>query len=288
MVAATLLWGGTFVVIRDSLRGLDPYALVFARFAVAGAVFSIVARLGRRPLTRPVLAWGVVSGLLSGSCYLLQAIGLTEISAGSSAFLTCAGSLFPALFAWPLLRQRPGGLLLAGLAIALAGAALLSLDATLRLGRGELITLAGAFGYALSIVAVGRLGADFDPLSLAAVQSWSVAALLAPAAPRAIGQFAALSPEGWLRFAYLAVAASLCATLLQLTAQRALPPGRIGLLLGLEPVFALGFAVAFGGERFVPRWWAGAGLILFAVALVEWPSLRGARATPAATGRSGA
>ena len=40
-------------------------------------------------------------------------------------------------------------------------------------------------------------------------------------------------------------------------AQRTLPPGRIGLLFALEPVFALAFALALRGERFVARWWAG-------------------------------
>ncbi len=287
MVGATLLWGATFVVIRDSLGGLDPYALVSARFAVAGALFSALAVLLRRRLTRPVLVWGALSGLFSGGCYLLQAIGLTEIPAGSSAFLTCAGSLFTGLLAWPLLRQRPGGALLGGLALALVGSALLSLDASLRLGRGELLTLAGALSFALAIVAVGRLGSGFDPLVLAAVQSCTVAALLAPAAPRALGQLALLPPEGWARFAYLALAGSVVATLLQLAAQRSLAPGRIGLLLALEPVFALGFAVSVGGERFVARWWLGAALILFAVAMVEWPSLRAARAPRPATGRSG-
>ena len=46
--------------------------------------------------------------------------------------------------------------------------------------------------------------------------------------------------------------------------------GRVGLLFALEPVFALLFALTLGGEHFDLRWWAGAALILGAVALVEW------------------
>jgi drug/metabolite transporter (DMT)-like permease len=60
------------------------------------------------------------------------------------------------------------------------------------------------------------------------------------------------------------------APLLQVYAQRTLPAGRMGLLFALEPVFALVFAVTLGAERFEPRWWLGAGLILFAVVMVEW------------------
>jgi drug/metabolite transporter (DMT)-like permease len=43
----------------------------------------------------------------------------------------------------------------------------------------------------------------------------------------------------------------------------------MGLLFALEPVFALLFAVTLGAERFEPRWWLGAGLILGAVVMVE-------------------
>jgi len=57
--------------------------------------------------------------------------------------------------------------------------------------------------------------------------------------------------------------------LLQVYAQRTLPAGRMGLLFALEPVFALLFAVTLGAERFEPRWWLGAGLILGAVVMVE-------------------
>lgn len=270
MVVATMLWGGTFVVIRDSLHGLDPGAIVFGRFALAGALLAGWLALRRVRPTRAVLLAGAISGLLFSACYLLQSVGLQHTSAGTSAFLTCAGSLTAGLFAWPLLRQRPGPAVWAGLALALAGSALLSLDDSLRLGPGEAITLLGALSFAAGIAWVGRLDGRFDPVALAAVQCLTMAAVMAPAAPRALGQFAQLSAAGWGRFGYLALAGSLAAPLLTLVAQRSLPPARIGLLLGLEPVFATMFAVTFGGEQFFGRWWWGAALILFAVALVEW------------------
>jgi drug/metabolite transporter (DMT)-like permease len=283
MVGATLLWGATFVVIRDSLPALDPGALVFGRFAIATILLALlVARRGVAP-ARGTLAVGAISGLLFGACYLLQAIGLTATSAGSSAFLTCAGSMFAGLFAWPVLGQRPGRALLAGLALALAGSALLSLDSSFRLGWGEAITLAGALGYGLGVAWVGRLGANVDPLLLAGLQSAAVALALSARAPLAVHQLAGLSGAGWARFGYLAIAGSVLAPLLQLRALQTLPPGRVGLLLALEPVFALIFAVTIGGERFVARWWIGAALILVAVLAVERRSSREASSRHPAT-----
>lgn len=274
MAGATLLWGGTFVVLRDALHGLSPFAVVFARFALAGAVFAALAAARRARWSRSTLVAGALSGICFGALYLLQAIGLESIPAGSSAFLTCAGSLFTGLLAWPLLRQKPHAALAAGMGIALGGAALLSLDQRLVLGTGEMITLAGALAWSLGLIVVGRLGGDFDPLALGAVQSLATAVCLSPYALRAAAEFSVLPAGGWWRFAYLLVAGSLVAPWLQLVAQRALPPGRIGLLLALEPVFALVFAVTVGRERFVGRWWLGAALILCAVALVESGSAR--------------
>lgn len=270
MVAATLLWGGTFVAIRDSVGAIPPATLVCGRFAVAALVFAaVLAVLGRRPAPRDLWV-GVGSGALMVGGYFFQAEGLRHTSAGSSAFLTCAGTLLAAFFAWPLLRQRPGPVLAAGIAIAMAGSALLSLREGLHLGRGEGLTLLGAAIYALQVVMLGRFAATADPLVLTGTQAATVALALAPFSGGAAATFGALDPAGWSRFAYLAVAGSTIAPLLQVLAQRRLPPGRVGLLFALEPVFALVFALTLGAERFEPRWWAGAGLILSAVVLVEW------------------
>jgi drug/metabolite transporter (DMT)-like permease len=206
---------------------------------------------------------------MAGS-FFLQAAGLRSTSAGSSAFLTCAGTLLAGFYAWAFLRQRPAPALVAGIALALAGSALLSLDGALRMGRGEVLTLAGAALYALQIVWIARHAETLEPLSVVAVQAAVVALLLAPFAGDLRSAYGALTAAGWGQFAYLALAGSSIAPLLQVLAQRRLSPGRVGLLFALEPVFALLCALTLGAERFAPRWWLGAGLILAAVALVEW------------------
>jgi drug/metabolite transporter (DMT)-like permease len=270
MVLATLLWGGTFVAIRDSVRALTPAALVFGRFAVAAVLFTLIAIARRRVPDRRSVVVGAGNGVLMAGSFFLQAAGLRFTSAGSSAFLTCAGTLFTAFYAWALLRQRPTPSLLAGTALALAGSALMSLDGALHVGRGEILTLAGASLYALQIVWIARHSDSLEPLSLVTVQVAVVALLLAPFAGDVRAAYGALRGPGWLQFGYLAVAGSSIAPLLQVRAQRRLSPGRVGLLFALEPVFALLFALTLGAERFAPRWWAGAGLILAAVLLVEW------------------
>jgi len=268
MVVATMLWGATFVIARDALVTVPPVTLIAGRFVVAGILLTLIAFAMRRPVNRTTIVTGLDSAPFTASGYAFQATGLTQTSAGSSAFLTAAGTLMVAPFARLFLRQRPGRVVWAGIALALLGSALLSWRTGFRFGRGELVTLLGATAYAGSLVIVAARIDRVDPVALTAVQSLGVAAVLlpfAPAPPLGVATGATLA-----RFAYLALAGSLVAPLLQVTAQRSLPPARIGILFALEPVFAVLFAVGFGAERFAFRWWAGALLILTAVGLVEW------------------
>ena len=268
LLGATAIWGATFVVIRDSVVSVDPAALVLARFCLAAPVLFASALLLRRRFTRAVWIGGALSGAVAALAFALQAQGLTSTAAGTSAFLTALGSLFAGFFAWPLLGQRPGRVLVVGVAIAGAGVALLTGVHGFSLGAGEALTIAGALAFGMQVVVLARFAPTVDPLALTAVQALGLAVAVAPfGAPHLSGAMfsAALLP----RLGYLVIGGSIVAPLLQILAQQRLSAGRTGLLLGLEPVFAAVFAVAFGAEHPPTAWWAGAALILLAVWLVE-------------------
>jgi drug/metabolite transporter (DMT)-like permease len=268
MAGATLLWGATFIVIRDTVARVDPVALVFTRFAIAAPLLFGLAFAARRRFTPAAWVGGGIAGVVAAIAFTLQAAGLRTTTAGTSAFLTSLGSLFAGLFAWPLLRQRPGQRLVWGMGLAAVGTALLTGVRGLQLGEGEVLTIAGAVTFAFQIVVLARFAPEADPLALAAVQALALAATAAPFAMTRLDA-ALFSHALGGRLAYLVLAGSVVAPVLQVMAQRTLSAGRTGLLLGLEPVFAAGFAVMLGGEHPPTQWWAGAGLILAAVWLVE-------------------
>ena len=268
MVVATALWGATFIAIRDTVARVDPAALVFVRFAIAAPVLVAVALVGRRPFTRAAWTGGALGGVLAAIGFVLQAAGLRHTSAGTSAFLTSLGALFAGLFAWPLLRQRPGRALALGMTVAAAGAALLTGTRGITPGSGEAYTIAGAVAFGLQVVVLARWAPAADPVALTAVQASVLAAASAPLGLAHLDA-AALSAPLAARLAYLVIAGSIAAPLLQVLAQRSLSAGRTGLLLGLEPVFATAFAVTLGAERPPTAWWVGAALILIAVWIVE-------------------
>ena len=171
-------------------------------------------------------------------------------------------------------RTTPSGLLLAGIALALAGSALLPTEGALKLGAGEVWTLLGSIAYAMQIVVLSRYAPSAAPIAIAFVQTATLALALTPFVHAPFTALAQLEHPDLLRLAYLAIAGSTIAPYLHITAQRVLPAGRIGLLFALEPVFALGFAVTLGGESFAGPWWTGAALILTGVVGVEFFDFR--------------
>jgi len=278
MVLATALWGGTFVILRDSLVSLSPAPLVCVRFACAALLLGAIAAARRARFDRAALRGGIFGGLAAAAGYACQATGLRTTSAGTSAFLTSAGTVFAGLLAWPLLGQRPTRELIAGIVLVVLGTALLANPGASGLGRGEAWTMAGSLAFALQVVVLARHAAAADPLALTTVQCATLALGIAPFAVAsgapAWAAFATATPATLARLAYLLCAGSIAAPLLQVAAQRVLPAGRVGLLFGLEPVFALVFAATLGGERFAPIWWLGAGAVLLGIAAVEVPAAR--------------
>jgi drug/metabolite transporter (DMT)-like permease len=272
LVLASLLWGATFVAIRDVVARVDPAALVFARFAIAGLLLVPYA-WARRGFGTGALAGGALSGLLGALGFVFQAAGLRETTPGTSAFITATGSLFAGVFAWPLLGQRPGLPLALGIGVAVVGAALLTPPTGWGGSAGEALTALGAIAFGLQIVALARFAPGADPVALSAVQAVVLAAAVAPFGVPRLPQ-APLDPRLAGELAYLIVAGSIVAPLCQVIAQRSLGAGRVGLLLGLEPVFAVLFAIAFAAERPTPMWWLGAALILLAVTFVERDAAR--------------
>ena len=153
-------------------------------------------------------------------------------------------------------------MLAVAIGVAMIGSALLAGPTTLHLGPGEAWTLLGSVMWALQIVALARFAPRADALSLTALQAATIALVGLVAAAR--------DPAVLPRLGYLILGGSMVAPLLQVIALRTLTAGRTGLLLALEPVFALLFAITVGEERFAPRWWLGAALIGGAVWAVEW------------------
>ena len=268
LVAITMIWGTTFLIIRIAMRHSGPLFFVGLRFTAAGLFTLLAFPKALRHMTRRDAAAGALIGATLFLGYGLQTYGLQTISSSDSAFITALYVPLVPLFQWLLLRRPPKLSGLIGIACAFTGLVLLSGGGGgTRFGRGELATVGAAVAAAAEIVLISRYAGRVNLRQVTVVQLL-VAGLLAFCAMPATG-------EGIPRFSWIWLAAALglgaASALIQLTmnwAQEKVPPMRATVIYTGEPVWA-GVIGRVAGDRLPPLALVGAGLILLGVFVSE-------------------
>ena len=269
------IWGGSFVVMKDTLDAISPSWLMTVRHSLAAVLVALIFhRTIRAHLNASHLALGAVLGVVWGSAYVVQNIGLDDTTPGRNAFLTATYCVMTPFINWVVTRRRPGGNNLVAAFLAIVGVGLVALgdDLSLALNRGDWLTLVGAVLFALHIVLVARFATGHDVMTLTSVQLVvgalvSLVIALVLEEPPTLETFT--SPEVWVSLAYLVVLSSAFCTVGQNVGQAHVPPAQASLLLSLESVFAVVASVFFYGEVVTPRLALGFGTIFVAVLVSE-------------------
>jgi drug/metabolite transporter (DMT)-like permease len=277
LVFACLLWGVSFVVVKQGLALATPLAFATTRFGLAALLLAPLARL-RRPFTRPELVGGGTLALLLGIGYLTQTIGLVWTTPSRSAFLVAVSSVLAPGIAALALRERPTRRLLAALALAAAGIFLLTAPERGGLNRGDALTLFTAVLYGGHIVAIDAFSRRGDPFHLVWLQIAGTAVLAAVGTIVFERPHIAWSPAFAATLLYTAAAATVATLLLQMHAQRHMSAARAAVLFCSESLFAATASWLVLHERLSATQWLGGGLILTGLVLAE------VRGTPSAIG----
>ena len=183
LVLNTLIWGSTFVVVKDALRDVSPLLFLALRFTVAVLVLMVLFRgaWSHPRKARAALRGGIVCGVFLFAGYAFQTIGLQFTTAPKSAFLTGLATAAVPLLAALVYKVRPRAAELAGVALAVTGMGLMTLQGAspLSMGRGDLLTVCCAVAFAAHIVSLGHYSPEvsFEVLSVTQVATSAVLAL---------------------------------------------------------------------------------------------------------------
>jgi drug/metabolite transporter (DMT)-like permease len=276
LVVIMAVWGSTFAIVRTLVGGeqppVSPVLLVAVRMALAAALLLVwlAARAGLRR-SAALLRDGGVCALLLGGGFLLQIEGQHRTTASRSGFLTGLLVVFVPVIEYALFRRRPSRAHLAGIALAVAGMALLSSGGSAGQARllGDALTVGCAVVFAMHIVALGRVAPRHPVLPLLFVQLAGTAVLAFALAPALEPPRFARTPQTLAAVAYLSVFATLLAFGVQTWAQKKVSAVRFALLSALEPVFAAVWAAILIGERLTPAELSGGALIVAGVVVGE-------------------
>src|SRR3989440_1924264 len=180
LVAVAALWGATFPIVKESVQRVPPFEFLSLRFTLAAVVMTVGFAPRVRALGRDGVRAGALAGLALFAGYAFQTVGLQYTRASNAGFVTGLFVVFAPLFAAAFLRRIPGLGPAAGVLLATAGLALLSLTNTLNVRKGDAIVLFAAMSFALQIVLLARSAPRHSPAGLTAMQMW-VAAILSGA-----------------------------------------------------------------------------------------------------------
>lgn len=263
LIAASFLFGATFVVIKAALDDIEPMAFVAWRFLIGGVVLLAVAF----PRGRGVWRDGALTGLALFLGYALQTTGLAATSASNSALITGLYVVLTPILAALFHRRAPSPWLLGAAAASFAGLFLLTDTDGLALTRGDLLTLGCAFAFAIHIIALARYAPRHPIVPYTAVQLIVVAALAFPLTLTLDGP-SLPDPSVWIALLVTGFGVGIGAFLLQVWAQTVVGPSVAAIILAAEPAFAVATAWVVLEERLDAAGWAGTALVVFAIFLV--------------------
>jgi drug/metabolite transporter (DMT)-like permease len=281
LLAVVIVWGSTFVLVKDALQDASPLLFNLLRMTLAFVALVILNRRQLRHITRRSLISGLVVGLFLAVGYQFQTAGLALTTAAKSGFITGLVVVFVPIFTIvPALRSpntpAPRWTTAIGVLLAFSGLLLLTTPAgtswrTLftSIGLGDMLTLACAIAFAAHIIALSRASSQVPTGQLATLQIGAAAAFMAITLPLGGRLHLTITPRLLIALAITSLLATAVAFTVQSWAQQHIPATHTAILLTLEPVFAGLTSFLVLHERLGLRSLCGAALILAGIASIE-------------------
>ncbi len=273
LTAATLCWGGNFVVGKLAVSTLDPAWVISIRFLCAGLLLGIVFfKRIRANINMQLVRSGCLMGFFTFLGFWSQFAGLAATTPAKNAFLsTCYCVTVPFIW-WLVARKRPTKRNLVAAGVCVCGMGFITLQGDLTIGTGDILSMLSAVLYGAEIVVIARHVGKHDIITVSAVQMLACGVYagvfgLATQAPFNAG--ALTDPAFIVQIAYITLFGSLFGSTAQNHAQAHIPPAQVSIICALESVFGTIFSVIFLHEALTLQLITGFVLIFAAVLISE-------------------
>ncbi len=271
LFTAALIWGSSFIVMKNAVDFLTPAVLLFVRFSLA-SIFLIILFF-KKVITFPrQKIWG---GLLTGCClfaaYYVQTWGLSFTTPGKNAFLTAVYCAMVPFFVWLFYRKRPDTYNFIAAFLCMIGIGCVSLNGDLSISIGDLLTLVGGVMYAIHILMIQKFSEDVDGSAFTAFQfiGASCVALLVSLLTEDVSIAMQIKTPIFEQIFYLAFFSTAVTMLCQTIGQKYTNECHASLILSLESVFGVLFSVLFYGEILTLKVMIGFIIIFVAIIISE-------------------
>ena len=270
LFVTAMLWGSTFSIGKLATEAFSPSFIIALRFTVASIVLVIVAAPLYKQLNRRYWIDGIWMGVTLFGGYILQVGGLAlDTSPGKSAFLCTSYCIMVPFVHWLATRKKPEISHILSVFICMIGIGVLSLRGGWGMSMGDILTVLSGVPSAVNIVISSIVCKNKNPLILTTIEL-CVVALLAWVVVGFSGTFPAAFPlETVGGIVYLGLFATALCLYLQSFGLKYAAPAVGGMILSLESVFGVIFAMILYHEKITPRMFLGFGLIFVAIVLSQ-------------------
>lgn len=268
LLATTAIWGGSFLIMKDSLERQNVYSFLATRFVLAALIMLAFKPKSLIGLNKVFVKRSIFAGLLTSGGFIFQTFGLTKTTVSNTGFITGLYLVFTPLIAWLLLKHKITKGQWGAVLVATIGLYLIAYNG-ISVGIGETLVLISAILFAAQIVAVGEWSDGKNSYSLTLIQIM-VAAVVFSIFTIKDGYEVPPDSSVWSAVIFTAVFATFFGFLIQVKAQSVMSATVAGVLLAMETPFALFFGLYFDNDPLTLRIMSGGSLVMLAMALVIW------------------
>ena len=281
LLAVVVVWGATFVLVKDALRDVSPLLFNLLRMSLAFIALAVVNHRQLRHIDHYALRSGLLVGIFLAVGYQFQTAGLARTTAAKSAFITgLVVVLVPLFTAVPALRSpntpAPRWTTAIGAILAFVGLFFLTTPTGtswqtlfVSVGTGDILTLGCAVAFAAHLLSLAHTSTKVPTGQLATLQIGVAALIMATTLPIGGRPYVVYTPRLLVALVVTSLLATAAAFTIQSWAQQHLPPTHTAILLTLEPVFACLTSFLVLHERLGRRSLSGAALILIGIGFTE-------------------
>ncbi|UQZ36582.1 EamA family transporter [Paenibacillus sp. PK3_47] len=269
LLVVTMFWGSSYLFMKMGLDTLGEFNLIALRFGLAFILAAALFHKRLRRIDARTLKYGALLGFLLLGVFTCITFGLKTTTTSNAGFLVALTVIFVPMIEVLVFKKKTAPPQIFGAVLAITGIGLLTLNASLHIGPGDLLCILSALFYAVQILVTGKAVKTCDTLNLGILQlgfAGGYALVLSaifetPALPSTL--------PGWTAILALGILCSACGFIMQPIAQKYTSPARTGLIFALEPVFAAFFGYWFVGEQLSMQGYAGAALVLLGIVASE-------------------
>lgn len=269
LTITAIVWGSGFVASAIALESYTPYQILALRFVISVVVLALIFAKKIKFIKRSTIIKGAILGILLYLAFALQTIGLQFTTPSKNAFLTAVNVVIVPFIGYLFYKKKIDKFELGGAFLAMLGVGIISLQLSMEINIGDVLTLLCAVGFAFQIFYTSRFVKDEDPILLTLTQM-ATAALLGVIVMLFKGEAQiAVNSEGMMAVSYLAVFSTTLAYLLQTYAQKTTTETKTAIILSTEAVWGMVFSIIILSELITTRMVIGAITILIAIILSE-------------------